>query len=175
MSAVVIFNYQDHRVQLENYRSQMDEIFFESSTRKVFSTPTEKEEFNWKYLGFYLAHYPEFTWLAVKEGRVLGYLSGMPFSRDPSLYQIQSHLKAFEEYFNHYPAHLHINCHVDSRGQGLGQLLVAQCLKQMRAEGASGLHIMTSPEASNRAFYHKLGFDYEVVLNSILFMGIKLN
>lgn len=174
MSENLIFNFKDPRIQFGNYRSQVDEIFFESSTKKDFKDAQEKESFNWKYLGFYLAHYPEYAWLVVKENQVLGYIVGMPFTQDPSLYQIQPHLQNFETDFTHYPAHLHINCHKDSRGQGVGQMLIQRLFAQLKAEGVKGLHILTGPLSDNCRFYRKLGFDSEITRNSIHFMGISL-
>ena len=174
MSETVVFNYKNPRVQFSDYRSQIDTIFFEASTKKEFKDAQEKEAFNWKYLGFYLAHYPEYAWIAVKNQQVLGYIVGMPFTQDPSLYQIQPHLSAFAEEFKHYPAHLHINCHESSRGMGVGKLLTLQLIEQLKQQGIKGLHIMTGPASDNRAFYSKLGFNFEQIKNSILLMGREL-
>lgn len=174
MSEIIIFNFKDPRIQLGDFKTQVSEIFFESSTKKEFKDQKEKEAFEWKYLGFYLAYYPEYAWIALQDQQVLGYVLGMPFTQDPSLYAIQPHLKAFEEAFKKFPAHLHINCHADSRGKGVGKVLVNTILQQMRSEGIKGLHIMTGPQSDNRIFYQKLNFNYEFTLNSILFMGIAL-
>lgn len=174
MSEIIIFNFKDPRVQWSDFKSQVTAIFFESSTKKDFKNQQEKDAFEWKYLGFYLAHYPEYAWVAVKNSKVLGYVLGMPFSQDPSLYGIQPHMRAFEERFKKYPAHLHINCHADSRGQGVGKMLVEKILSQMKQEGVKGLHIMTGPESENRHFYKKMHFNFEVTINSILFMGVEL-
>lgn len=174
MSEIIIFNFKDPRVQIGDFVSQVSEIFFESSTKKEFKNKAERDAFEWKYLGFYLSHYPEYAWIAVKGEKVLGYVLGMPFSQDPSLYQIQPHMIAFEDYFELYPAHLHINCHADSRGQGVGKLLVLKLLNQLKNEGVSGLHIMTGSQSENRFFYQKLGFDFEAQDGSILLQGIRL-
>lgn len=174
MSEVVIINYKDPRIQLGDFRSQIDDIFFESSSKKDFKDKKEKEAFNWKYLGFYLAHYPEYAWVAIKEEKVMGYVLGMPFTQDPSLYQIQPHLIPFADQFKSFPAHLHINCHESSRGLGVGSALVNKLLHKLKAESISGLHIMTGPESDNKKFYSKLGFDFSEERNSILLMGIKL-
>lgn len=175
MSEIVVFNFKHPFISQHHFEDQVAEIFFASSTKKVFETQKEKDDFFWKYVGFYLAYYPEYAWLAVKEGRVLGYVFGMPFTQDPSLYLIQPHLKAFEEYFKTYPAHLHINCHESSRGQGVGKLLVEKLWQQLVSEGSIGLHIMTGPESENRKFYQKLGFGFELVNKGILFMGKGLS
>ena len=168
MSAVVIVNFA------EEFRSQLSEIFFETSTKKEFKDQKEKDVFFEKYVGFYLSHYSEYAWLAVQEGKLLGYVLGMPKTQDPSLYAIQPHLQAFEEHFNAYPAHLHVNCHVDARGKGVGKMLVQKLLGQLKDQNVSGLHIMTGPTSDNKVFYQKLGFDYEVEMNSILLLGIRI-
>lgn len=174
MSEIVIFNFKDPRVQLIDCKYQVSEIFFESSTKKDFKDQQEKDAFEWKYLGFYLSHYPEYTWIAVQNKQVLGYVVGMPFTQDPSLYAIQPHLKAFEEHFKTFPAHLHINCHANSRGMGVGKKLVTVLLDQLKKEGVAGLHIMTGVASENRFFYQKLGFEVEVSQGSILLQGIRL-
>ena len=158
---------------------QVREIFFESSTRKEFKDQAERDAFFEKYVGFYLAHYPELAWVGMLGEKVLGYIVAAPTSTDPELDKIQPHLKAFEALFKDYPAHLHINCHHESRGMGLGSQLVRALEGKLRAEKISGLHIMTGPDSLNRSFYKKLGFDFESELpfrgTPILFMGKRLS
>jgi ribosomal protein S18 acetylase RimI-like enzyme len=156
------------------FKSLVEEIFFESSTKKEFKDQNERDEFEWKYLGYYLKNYPQYAWIALKEGKVLGYVLGMPQTIDPELYSLQGHLKAFEEHFKSYPAHLHINCHKEARGQGIGKALAQKLLNQMAAEKIPGLHIMTGVTSENRHFYERLGFDFSVTNNTVLFMGIAL-
>lgn len=176
MSEVVIVNLKNFSLigKDDSIKAELREIFFESSTKKDFASSEEKEKFFWKYMGFYLAHYPEFVWIGHKDFKVLGYILGMPFSHDPSLYEIQPHMKAFQEEYKDFPAHLHINCHVDSRGMGLGQKLMLIFEGQLKAQGCKGLHAMTGPESRNRSFYEKLGFDFEQTRNGILFLGKSL-
>lgn len=174
MSETVILNFKHPLISQSDFKEQLSEIFFEASTKKEFKDQKEKDAFFWKYVGFYLSHYPEYVWIAVQEGKVLGYVLGMPFTQDPSLYAIQPHLKAFQEHFKSYPAHLHVNCHADARGQGVGKKLVMKLLSQLKDQKVAGLHIMTGPTSDNKIFYQKLGFDYEIEMNSILLMGIRI-
>ena len=157
---------------------QVKEIFFESSTRKEFKDQVERDAFFEKYVGFYLRHYPELAWIGVLGDKVLGYIVAAPASTDPELDKIQPHLKAFEALFKAYPAHLHINCHHDSRGTGLGSQLVRVLVAELKVMKIPGLHIMTGPDSQNRSFYKKLGFDFESELpfrgTPILFMGKRL-
>jgi ribosomal protein S18 acetylase RimI-like enzyme len=152
---------------------EVREIFFESSGRKDFKDEQEKEDFYHKYLGHYIGLYPELVWIA-REEKVLGYVV-VALETPPSMYRIQPHLEVFEAYFEQFPAHLHINCHKDSRGKGIGRSLISEVLKHLKGLNISGLHIMTSPDSPNRAFYQRLGFDFEVTQNfggtPILFMG----
>lgn len=170
----MILNFKHPLISQNDFQSQLSEIFFDASIKKEFKDPKEKEDFFWKYVGFYLAHYPEYAWIAVEEGKVLGYVLGMPFTQDPSLYAIQPHLRAFQEHFKSFPAHLHVNCHVDARGKGVGKKLLENLLSQLKDQKVSGLHIMTGPISDNKKFYQKLGFDYEIEINSILLMGIRI-
>lgn len=169
MSAPVIVNFR------EEFRTQLNEIFFETSSKKKFKDSKEQQAFLWKYVGFYLSHYAQYAWLSIQDGRVLGYVLGMARTIDADLYAIQPHLKAFEEHFQLYPAHLHVNCHSEAQGKGIGKALVQKFLGQLTAEKISGLHIMTGPTSGNKIFYQKLGFAFEVEKNSILLMGLKLH
>lgn len=156
---------------------QVQSIFFESSTKKEFKNEAEKKAFYEKYLGFYLKHYPELAWVAMDD-KVLGYVVAAPSSQGADLNSIQPHLKVFESFFEAYPAHLHINCHRDSRGKGVGGLLVKAVESGLKAMNIHGMHIMTGPDALNKKFYLKLGFNFEVLkefhASPILFMGKSL-
>jgi GNAT superfamily N-acetyltransferase len=174
MSEIVILNFKHPLISQGDFKEQLSEIFFETSTKKEFKDSQEKDIFFWKYVGFYLSHYPEYAWLAVQEGKVLGYVLGMPFTQDPSLFAIQPHLLAFSHEFKNYPAHLHINCHHEARGKGVGKRLVHTLLGQLKAQNIPGLHIMTGMDSENKLFYQKLGFEHEIVMNSILLMGLKI-
>lgn len=161
----------------ENILNEVREIFFESSTKKDFKDEEEKKFFYEKYLGYYLRQYPEFAYIALDQ-KVLGYIVAAPVSREPELDKIQPHLSVFEKYLKKYPAHLHINCHHESRGRGIGSLLIEELEKKLKSLNIVGLHIMTGEDSLNRKFYQKAGFDFEAVESfrdsSILFMGKSL-
>jgi ribosomal protein S18 acetylase RimI-like enzyme len=163
--------------QNEMYHEVRD-IFFESSTKKDFKDEKEKEDFYFKYLGFYLTRYPELAFVAKKDNKILGYVVGSAVSQNDELLILQPHLKVFKNFFKEYPAHLHINCHFESRGLGVGSQLVLEIEKQFKILKVSGMHIMTGPDASNQTFYRRLGFNFEHQCDfqgsAILFMGKKL-
>ena len=139
---------------------QVHEIYFESSARKEFKDQKDKDSFAYKYLGYYLERHPEYCWIALDE-RVLGYIVASPQTSDPKLLALQPHLIEFQEYLSRFPAHLHINCHVSSRGQGIGGMLVRKLEEKLKAEKSPGMHIMTSKSSDNVRFYSKLGFSFE--------------
>lgn len=162
----------------DKYLSEMKEIFFESSTKKDFKDDAEKEAFFFKYLGYYLKSFPDLALVAV-EDKVLGYVVSAPVSDGSDLFKIQPHLQCFQGEFEKYPAHLHINCHHDSRGKGIGSKLILEMEKRLKALKITGLHIMTGPLSDNRSFYKKLGYTHSIEQNfhgsPILFMGKSLS
>lgn len=164
---------QDDQALLEEIR----EIFFESSTKKDFKDEKEKEAFYEKYLGHYLKNYPELAYVALDK-KVLGYIVAAPDSKAADLQVLQPHLSIFKKYFNQYPSHLHINCHHESRGRGVGAQLIEVVEKKLKSLNILGLHIMTGPDSLNRKFYQRSGFDFQAVESfhdsSILFMGKTL-
>lgn len=139
-------------------KSEIRDIFFESSMKKDFKDAKEKEAFYFKYLGFYLERYPEYSWIAQDE-RILGYVVASPVSDDHEIFDIQPHMKEFKNFLKDYPGHLHINCHAESRGKGVGTKLVERVEAQMREQHISGLHIITETDAVNQSFYKKLGLN----------------
>ncbi|MDO9181182.1 MAG: GNAT family N-acetyltransferase, partial [Bacteriovorax sp.] len=117
--------------------------------------------------------------LIMREGqKVLGYLSGCLDSTLAATEVEVPAFKLFEDLFETYPAHFHINFHPDCRGRGLGSLLVLEFVKVLKKEGVSGVHLVSSPEALNISFYERLGFLYQVKREfnqmNLLFMGKTL-
>lgn len=169
MSENLIFKWKD----LSDHKQVQQEIasiFFETSTKKDFASVDEKNQFFYKYVGYYLEHYPDYVWVA-KSDQILGYLVAATESYNREILEIQPHLEKFKDCFNKYPAHLHINLSSASQGLGLGSKLVSELEKSLQLAKISGLHIMTGPDSPNKYFYQKLGFSFELERNSILFMG----
>lgn len=160
------------------YLAELEEIFFEASTKKEFIDEEERKRFFEKYLGLYLKNYPELALVYVKEGKVLGYVVASPISSGPLIDSVQPHMQIFSEYFNDYPAHLHINAHASSRGLGVGTELIKEIEQLLKKQNISGLHIMTGPDSPNQNFYKRLGFNFQITLtfqgSPILFMGKSL-
>lgn len=154
---------------------EVREIFFESSVRKSFKDEIEREAFFEKYLGHYISRLPDFAAVAVLKEKVLGYVVASPETREEELFLLQPHLRVFQRYFDPYPAHLHMNCHLSARGHGIGTLLVESTVRMLNQRNIKGLHIMTAPGSRNVNFYRKMGFSFETEEefqgSAILFMG----
>jgi ribosomal protein S18 acetylase RimI-like enzyme len=159
----------------EEMLSDLRDIFFETSSIKVFKDEASKEIFFTKYLGFYLEHFPHLCFVVEREKRILGYVVGATESLSVALLSLQPHLEVFRDAILQYPAHLHINFHADAQGHGFGRNLISHLESVLKTHDIHGLHIMTGPNAPNRFFYQKLGFTFEIVkefqTSSILFMG----
>ena len=175
MPATVIFKLQEDSLAFDKARifDEMREIFFESSARSDFLSEQDKNDFYQKYLGHYLNHYEDLVWVALNdEKKCLGYLTGAR-STDEFI-PLQPHLGVFHDKFAAYPAHLHVNCHKDYRGLGIGKLLLEHFENELKKEMISGYHIVTSKGAINRRFYTKSGFEFETQAENLLFMGKEL-
>lgn len=162
-------------VLTKNYLSQVEEIFFESSTKKDFTSQKERDEFQWKYLGYYIQHFPELCWIALEADKVLGYLVCAPETDTQEFYLIQPHLLKFKDQYERFPAHLHMNMHFESRGKGVGSLLLKHCFKELKTRRVNGLHILTGKDSKNREFYLKLGLTHAVERENIALHGICLD
>jgi len=154
--------------------SEVREIFFETSAIKEFKDHPSKEAFFYKYLGYYLEHYPQLAFVVVDKN-VLGYVVAASETLLKDLVLIQPHLEVFSQEIKTYQAHLHINFHLSAQGQGFGRKLIAQVESVLKSHDIKGLHVMTGPDSQNRFFYQKLGFTFQSVKDfqgsGILFMG----
>jgi GNAT superfamily N-acetyltransferase len=153
---------------------KIKEIFFQASSRKKFLSEEAKTSFFSLWCGQYLEKYPEYFLLAQVEGVTLGYCCAHPNSKAAlEEFNIPGQ-DIFEDQFNDYPVHLHINCHQRSRGMGIGRHLIEEQAKNFNL----GMHIITDRKADNYGFYKSLGFLFEVESNfkghSLLLMGRKL-
>jgi GNAT superfamily N-acetyltransferase len=140
--------------------ADVDSVFFSSSARQSFADDAERRAFRDKWLGRYLAHYPDFALVALDEaGHAVGYVAGSPHdpARDP-LFADLAFFQAFATLTPRYPAQLHVNLAAASRGQGLGARLVDAFAGLARAAGAPGMHVVTVRGMRNAGFYLANGF-----------------
>lgn len=160
---------------------QIQEIFFLSSSVQSFESEFAKEKFFQRWCGDYLEKFPESFFLFLDDQkRVRAYLSAH-YDSSKSLTQLDIvSMQPFQDLFVEFPAHFHINTHPDSRSQGLGKVLVEHLLKICREKNLPGVHIITSPEQRNVAFYERAGFQFRVERplkgkkSLLLFMGCRL-
>ncbi len=158
--------------------ADLREIFFLTSSRTIFSSPTAKEEFFQSWTKYYLDNCADEVFLAFENTRVMGYLTGCIDSQTASKYLRHQSMELFNDLFRKYPAHLHINTHPSAQGKGYGTDLIKRFIEKLKSQNIGGVHIVTSPGAANVNFYIKNGFDYQKqrLLNNtpLLFMGLTL-
>ncbi len=152
------------------------EIFFLSTSKKKFDSDEQQEEFFNKWCGDYLKIYPDLFFLVFNsENKLLGYLSGALNTIESLELMRVPGVKNFIHLYKKFPAHLHINFHPDSRGQGIGSLLVKHYLVFLKSRGVLGVHLITSPDALNVSFYERLGFVHTEIYSTpqmeLMFMG----
>jgi ribosomal protein S18 acetylase RimI-like enzyme len=150
---------------------EIDAIFFEASNTKSFTSEADRAAFHERWLGKYLANEPQFAYIAIaREGMLAGYLVG-------SLLEPVG-FEAFADAGWEYPAHLHVNLAPQYRDRGIGGRLIAAFATDAMFAGATGMHVVTSADSRNVAFYRRNGFA-EIARTSIggrelLFLGRKL-
>lgn len=144
--------------QREEILGQIEEIFFEASSKKTFLSPEKKAAFFKRWCGDYEHYFPEEFFIAMDGPKVLGYLSGCSDSARAMNELSVPGFAVFHDLFSAFPAHLHINFHPDARGRGLGSLLVKHYMNYLKLGNVMGVHLVTSPDAQNVSFYERLGF-----------------
>lgn len=143
---------------------EIEEIFFLSTTAPDFADPEHKQDFFRRWTGYYREQEPERIFLALdRQGHVQGYLTGCAESRAANrLYEDIAYYGLFEDLFNSYPAHLHVNCHPARRGRGVGRRLVEAFIADLKREAVQGVHLVTAPGARNVRFYKRCGFNISI-------------
>jgi ribosomal protein S18 acetylase RimI-like enzyme len=155
-------------------------IFHETSAVKSFKTEKLKEEFEYKYIGYYYLNHPELFLVALSgEGVPLGYICGVIDTLScTSLFDLVPSLSLFKAELDEFPSHLHINCTAHSRGMGVGSKLMREFLAKLRMSNSRGVHIVTIPDSDNVRFYAKHFFTFEKQKikggNRLLFMAKAL-
>lgn len=157
---------------------QIESIFFEASSLKEFSSPERKSAFFKRWCGDYAERFPQTFYLMLEGEKLLGYLSGCLDSKTAGSFLEVPGYCVFNDLFDEFPAHLHINFHQDCRGRGLGSHLMQAYIEELDKKGIRGVHLVTSPGAQNITFYSRLGFNHQVVRSfkemQLLFMGRPL-
>ncbi len=150
-------------------------IFEETAPSLLTLSAEDQLRFERKYFGIYLEN-PEWIFLAINSGQILGYLAGAPLTL-PVHFSLNPYLERFRsEIEQDFPAHLHLNLTEGARGMGLGTKLISRFLSEVRTMDPfpCGVHIVTSPDSENVRFYLKNGFERTTTNGNFLFMGKTL-
>jgi GNAT superfamily N-acetyltransferase len=164
----------------ETRRAEIEAIFFAASPTRTFATDAERAVFRDKWLGRYLESFPHLTFVSVDaEDCVTGYVVGAAHNPTDDLrFADIGYFRAFGDLSEAYPAHLHINLAPRARNRQLGGRLIEAFANAARAEGAGGLHVVTSENARNRTFYGRQGFALKATIlwlgNPIVFLAKPL-
>jgi ribosomal protein S18 acetylase RimI-like enzyme len=172
----------------EALRFGAESVFWETANTSVFESEDQRSAFREKYFGYYLTAEPKHFLIAFADDSrptVLGYICGVAETRrHRALYGLAEHIPMFDDLYDEFPAHLHINLTAASRGRGLGTRLLEEFSDRMAAAGAAGVHLVTSTGARNVSFYRRAGFAREearplpaidgVQEVSLLFLGKRL-
>ncbi len=158
-------------------------VFWETASRTAFASASALCAYRRMYFDYYWHAAPELFLLATRAGDatgrsemsetepaaesqvVMGYVCSLADTRaHPELYRLAPHLSLFDDLYDEFPAHLHINVTAAGRGLGLGARLI-EVLENRLQQGelqAPGLHLITGEGARNVTFYRRTGFVREV-------------
>lgn len=162
---------------------KLTDIFFEASGIKKFSSNEVKERFYFKYFAYYKKYYLSYFYVLYVSDIAKGYVCGAPSTLDDHFFlQAHPYLKYLTDELIKFPAHLHINVEVSTRGSGAGNKLIHHFIKNLKHNHKnfdnSGLHIVTGIQERNQKFYARCGFSFERIVSyqdkAVLFMGKSL-
>lgn len=159
----------------------IENIFFSTSSKKTFVSEVEKLAFKNKYLDYYLENYPDFFYVSIDEGIVIGYLCCCPntIEDDYFINTFKYYESLSEKILLEYPAHLHINLAKECRGKGVGSKIIDMLCVDLFGHNIRGVHIFTTPDNENVSFYSRNLFCDELTVeyheNKLLFLGRKIS
>lgn len=165
----------------DDWRQQLEEIFFLSAVKKDFASENEKKAFLDKWTGIYFKNFSNSIFLYIANDKVVSYLTAAYDSASLLEHFALSipYYALFKDLFEDFPAHLHINTHPDYRGKNIGSILLGELKTDLVLHSVGGVHLVTSPSSANVKFYTRNGFDHQVERpfngKPLLFMGQKLN
>jgi GNAT superfamily N-acetyltransferase len=147
------------------------EIFWETSAKKDFKDQAEKDNFQKKYLDFYLDHSEFIGFVFEEEGEVQGYIIGLKYFA-LELYTLHPIYKNFTDLINEFPSELHINLTQSTQGKGVGSQLLSRLEQELKT---SGVFLLTNKSARNYQFYLKNNYQcLKELSNGVVFMSKKL-
>lgn len=135
----------------------------------------ERAAFGEHWIGPYRELRPDWTWVAVVDARVIGYLTGCPdtlsfekerrrvFRPQPDsreLFPADIRVKLWTEH----PAHLHMNVSVGRRGHGVGAALLKSFFDELKIAGVPSAHVVCGPAAAS--YWESAGFRTEAAVEA---------
>lgn len=127
----------------------------------------ERGPFGEHWVGPYRELRPDWTFVAVLDGKIVGYLNGCPdtlpfekekrrvFNPQPDsreLFTLETRLNMWTEH----PAHIHMNVASGLRRSGAGRLMMDAYFAALREAGVPSIHVVCGPNA--RPFWEHVGF-----------------
>lgn len=127
----------------------------------------ERTEFAERWVGPYRRLRPDWTFVAVEEGRLVGYLTGSPdtLAFEEERRRAFAHWTDAREFFPmdfrldlwaRHPAHLHMNFSAGARGKGYGRRLIDVFYARLKVNATPSAHVICGERASG--FWRKAGF-----------------
>ena len=144
----------------EHLVGQIDAIFFDASSVKVFESDERRMAFRDLWLGDYLSTDQKWFYVALAGPQtVVGYLAGS--TEDPARNARFEELDFYGDFARltlQFPAHLHINIDASHRGRGIGADLIEAFVCDIVEIGLPGVHVVTGWQSRNVRFYKRVGF-----------------
>jgi GNAT superfamily N-acetyltransferase len=141
----------------------------------------EREAFGEHWIGPYRELRPDWTWVAVADKKVIGYLTGCPdtlaFEKErrralnpqPDSREFFPPMVRMKLWTEH-PAHAHMNVSADYRGFGTGAALLRTYLAELKKAGVPSVHVICGPDAA--PFWERMAFRTEAIVE--IAPGLKL-
>jgi len=150
----------DEIADFASHLSEIDDIFFESSAKRDFSSHKERLSFREKWLGRYILKHRESFFVALDDaGRAAGYLAGcLENPTKLNHFNDIAYFSYIDDICRNYPAHLHINIAAQYRNRGLGAALVERFAGWARFQSVEGIQVVTSSTSRSIPFYRRSGF-----------------
>lgn len=135
----------------------------------------EREAFAEHWVAPYRELRPGWTWVAVVDGKVAGYLTGCPdtmqFEKERrealkpqpdsrEFFSPAARVKLWKEH----PAHLHMNVSAGLRGAGVGAALLRAFFAELRRAGVPSAHVICGPSAAS--YWQRMAFRAEAVVEA---------
>ena len=120
----------------------------------------ERDVFAEHWIGPYRELRPDWTFVAVEGGAIVGYLTGCPdtlsFEKERRrLFDPPSDSRDFFppvvrlKLWTEHPAHLHVAVAADYRDRGIGSALIREYLAALRKHGADSTHVICGPNSAS--------------------------